>query len=383
MVILHGGRAGQLRGRGPGVSIEYAMFNQLLPHSHERECSEQQGANKSPFENRQMMKRLGNSDLHISPIGLGTWAIGGDVHFGWGPQDDAESIAAIHRAVESGINWVDTAPIYGFGHSEEIVGQALSAIDRARRPLVFTKCGLVWDEKGEVGHSLKTASVRNEVEASLKRLQVDVLDLCQIHWPSRPPGGPGPEIEEGWVALADLKREGKIRYIGVSNFDVAQLKRIQAIAPVTSLQPPYSMLMRQIEEEILPFCLEHDIGVIGYSPMQNGLLSGLWTRARIASLPETDWRKNFNPAFKEPRLTRNLAFVESLRGIAERLGRSPVEVAIAWTLRHPAITGTIVGARGPAQVDGFIGAIDYRLSEATIDEIAAALPPSVTLLDPS
>jgi aryl-alcohol dehydrogenase-like predicted oxidoreductase len=334
------------------------------------------------IEMKMNMKRLGNSDLHISPIGLGTWAIGGEVDFGWGPQDDAESIAAIHRAVERGINWIDTAPVYGLGHSERIVGQALSKLDRAKRPLVFTKCGLVWNEQRNIGHSLKAAAVRGDVEASLKRLQVEVLDLCQIHWPSPPPGRePAPEIEEGWSTLAELKREGKIRYIGVSNFSVAQLKRAQAVAPVTSLQPPYSMLMRQVEEEILPFCQEHDIGVIGYSPLQNGLLSGRWTRERIASLPESDWRKNHNPAFQEPHLTRNLEFVERLRTVADSHGRTPAEVAIAWTLRHPAVTGTIVGARNPAQVDGFIGAAKLRLGEADIKEIAEALPPSVSLLD--
>lgn len=330
------------------------------------------------------MKRLGNSDLRISPIGLGTWAIGGDVHFGWGPQDDADSIAAIQRAVERGINWVDTAPVYGLGHAERVVGRALKKLGGARRPYVFTKCGLVWNERGNVGHTLRRAAVRRDVEASLERLQVEVLDLCQIHWPSPPPGGgPDPEVEEGWSALDKLNSEGKIRHIGVSNFNVAQLKRAQAIAPVTSLQPPYSLLMRQVEDEVLPYCGEQNIGVIGYSPLQNGLLSGRWTRERIAGLPESDWRKSFNPAFKEPHLTPILKFVDRLREMAERLGRSPAEVAIAWTLRHPAVTGTIVGARNPAQVDGFIDAIDYRLSAADIDAIARALPPSVTLLDRS
>jgi len=330
------------------------------------------------------MKRLGTSDLHITPIGLGTWAIGGDAHFGWGPQDDADSIAAIHRAVERGINWVDTAPIYGFGHSEEVVGRALGELDDDARPLVFTKCGLVWNEKGAAGHTLRAAAVRSDVEASLRRLRLERLDLCQIHWPSPPPGGgPAPEIEEGWATLAELKNAGIIRHIGVSNFDVAQLKRIQAIAPVTSLQPPYSMLMRQVEEAILPYCREQNIAVLGYSPLQNGLLSGRWTRERIAALPDSDWRKSFNPAFKEPHLSAILAFVEKLREIAKRLGRSPAEVAIAWTLRQPAVTGTIVGARRAEQVDGFIGAMDLRLGEEEIDEIARALPPSITLLDPA
>ncbi len=328
-----------------------------------------------------ILKRLGPSDLQISSIGMGTWAIGGDNVFGWGQQDDAQSIAAIHQAVESGINWIDTAPAYGFGHAERIVGQALKVLDSARRPFVFTKCGIVWDENRKPGHSLKADSVRNDVEASLLRLQVDVLDLCQIHWPSFPPGSPDPDIEEGWTALADLVAQGKIRHIGVSNFNVAQLKRAQAIAPVTSLQPPYSMLMRQIEDEILPFCEQLDIGVIGYSPMQNGLLSGRMTRERVASLPASDWRVNFNPAFKEPHLSRNLELVESLRAIGERHGRSAGEVAIAWTLRQPAVTGAIVGARNPGQVDGFVSAMDFRLNEGEIDEIAGALPKSLDLFD--
>ena len=328
-----------------------------------------------------MLKPLGPTDLRISSIGLGTWAIGGENVFGWGPQDDAESIAAIHQAVECGINWIDTAPAYGFGHSERIVGQALKEVDSARRPFVFTKCSIVWDEDRNVTHSLKADSIRNEVEASLQRLQVDVLDLCQIHWPTFPPGGSDSDIEEGWIALADLVAQGKIRHIGVSNFDVVQLKRAQAIAPVTSLQPPYSMLMRQVEDEILPFCEQHGIGVIGYSPMHNGLLSGRMTRERIASLPASDWRVNFNPAFKEPHLSRNLELVESLRGIGERHGRSAGEVAIAWTLRHPAVTGAIVGARNAGQVDGFVGAMDFRLSEGEIDDIAGALPESFNLFD--
>jgi len=327
------------------------------------------------------LKPLGPSDLQISSIGMGTWAIGGDNLLGWGPQDDAQSIAAIHQAVECGINWIDTAPAYGFGHAERIVGRALKEVDSARRPFVFTKCGIVWDENRNKAYVLKADSVRNEVEASLLRLQVDVLDLCQIHWPSFPPGSPDPAIEEGWTALADLVAQGKIRHIGVSNFNVAQLKRVQAIAPVTSLQPPYSMLMRQIEDEILPFCEQHDIGVIGYSPMHNGLLSGRMTRERVASLPASDWRVNLNPAFKEPHLSRNLKLVESLRAIGERHGRSPGEVAIAWTLRHPAVTGAIVGARNPGQVDGFVSAMDFRLNEGEIDEIAGALPKSLDMFD--
>ncbi len=328
-----------------------------------------------------MLKQLGNSDLQISSIGLGTWAIGGEGAFGWGPQDDADSIAAIHRSAELGINWVDTAPIYGFGRSERVVGRALKEIDPAQRPLVFTKCSLVWDDDRNSSHTLKADSVRDEVEASLQRLQVDVLDLCQIHWPSFPPGGPEAEIEEGWGTLSDLVAQGKIRHIGVSNFNVAQLQRVEAIAPVTSLQPPYSMLMRQIEDEILPFCEQHGIGVLGYSPMHNGLLSGRMTRERIEGLPDTDWRANFNPAFQEPHLSRNLEFVEVLRGIGERHGRSAGEVAIAWTLRLSAVTGAIVGARNAGQVDGFVGAMDFRLSYDEIEEIAGILPESFDLFD--
>lgn len=328
-----------------------------------------------------MVKPLGSSDLHISSIGMGTWAIGGDGVFGWGPQNDAESIAAIQQSVECGINWIDTAPAYGFGHAEQIVAQALKDLDSSHRPYVFTKCGIVWDEDNNVGHRLTADSVRNEVEASLRRLQVDVLDLCQIHWPSFPPGSADPDLVEGWTTLAELMTQGKIRHIGVSNFTVTQLKRVQAIAPVTSLQPPYSMLMRQIEDEILPFCLQHNIGVIGYSPMHNGLLSGRMTRERIAALPATDWRVSANPAFKEPHLSHNLEIVESLRGIGERHGRSAGEVAIAWTLRHPAVTGAIVGARNPGQVDGFVGAMDFRLSETEIEEIAGVLPEPLQMFD--
>ncbi len=327
------------------------------------------------------MKTLGSSDLNITSVGLGAWAIGGDFAFGWGPQDDAESIAAIRRSVECGINWIDTAPIYGLGHSESIVAQALKDLGGAERPLVFTKCSLVWDDEKNITHTLKADSIRNEVEASLRRLHTDVLDLCQIHWASFPPGGPDPDIEEAWTALAELKEQGKIRHIAVSNFDVAQLERAHEIARITSLQPPYSMLMRQIEDDILPFCLEHNIGVIVYSPMHNGLLSGRMTRERIAALPETDWRVNFNPAFREPHLTRNLEFVEFLREIGDRHGRSVAEVAIAWTLRHPAVTAAIVGARSAEQVDGFVGAMEFRLSESEIAEIEARLPESIPLME--
>jgi aryl-alcohol dehydrogenase-like predicted oxidoreductase len=327
------------------------------------------------------MKKLGNSDLEISSVGLGTWAIGGDGGgFTWGPQDEAESIAAIRRSVERGINWLDTAPVYGLGHSEVVVAKALAEIPAADRPLVFTKCGLAWDDAGNISHNIKAGSIRSEVEDSLRRLQVEVIDLYQIHWPSFPPGAPALDIEEAWSTLAELKNEGKVRAIGVSNFDVEQMKLAQAIAAIASLQPPYSALMRQIEDEILPHCLENNIGVIAYSPMHNGMLTGTMTRERIENLPESDWRKQVNPSFKEPLLTTSLEFVEVLRGVADEHQRTVSEVAIAWILRHPAITGAIVGARNAAQVDGFVGALDFRLNAEDLAVIERALPDSMTII---
>ena len=327
------------------------------------------------------MAQLGNSDLEISSVGLGTWAIGGDGVFGWGPQDDADSIAAIRRAVDSGINWLDTAPIYGMGHSEKVVAQALEEIGSAQRPLVFTKCSLLWDEEKNVVHSLKADTIRREVEDSLRRLRVDVIDLYQIHWPVFPPGAPDPDLEEGWTTLAELKEQGKVRAIGVSNFDATQMERVRPIAPISSLQPPYSMLMRQIEDEILPYCEEHNIGTIVYSPMHNGMLSGSMTRERVDALPESDWRMQVNPAFREPHLSRSLEVAELLKDIGRRHGRSAGEVAIAWTLRNPAVTGAIVGARNAGQVDGFAGALGFRLNESDIAEIDAILPESISLIE--
>jgi len=307
--------------------------------------------------------------------------MGGDGVFGWGPQDDAESVAAVHRSIERGINWIDTAPIYGMGHSEKVLARALKEMGGAQRPLVFSKCSIVWDEEKNVGHSLKADSIRKEVEDSLQRLDVDVLDLCQIHRPSWPVGAPAPDLEEGWTALADLKAKGKIRYIGVSNFDTTQMQRVRGIAPITSLQPPYSMLMRQIEDEILPFCEENNIGVLPYSTMQNGLLTGRWTRERVAALPPTDWRVQMDsPAFQDPLFSRILGIVETLREIGDAHGRSPAEVAVAWVLRHPAVTGAIVGARSASQVDGFVDAMDFRLTEDEIDRIGGELPDSITLI---
>jgi aryl-alcohol dehydrogenase-like predicted oxidoreductase len=333
------------------------------------------------MEDTMELKTLGNSEIQITPVGLGAWAIGGDGVFGWGPQDDAESIAAIHRSVEHGINWIDTAPIYGMGHSERVVAQALKEMPVEDRPFVFTKCSIVWDDEKNVEHSLKADSVRKEVDESLRRLDVDVLDLCQVHRPSWPVGAPAPDLEEGWEALAQLKDQGKIRYVGVSNFDVPQMERVQGISPITSLQPPYSMLMRQIEDEILPFCKANNIGVLPYSTMQNGLLTGRWTRERVEALPPTDWRVQMkSPPFQEPLFSKILELVEILKEIGSAHGRSPAEVAVAWVLRHSAITGAIVGARSPEQVDGFVGAMDFRLSDEEFSRIGAELPESVTLI---
>lgn len=320
-------------------------------------------------------RQLGRTDLRITPIGFGAWAIGGEWRFGWGPQDDAESIGAIRQAVGRGMNWVDTAPAYGLGHSEEVVARALADIPKSERPYVFTKCTLVWGEDRVVRHDLSAASIRREVEDSLRRLQVEAIDLYQMHWPrwaAQTEPSPG-SVAEAWQTLADLKQQGKLRHIGVSNFTVEDLDTAERIAPVGSLQPPYSMLRRAIEAEVLPYCEDHDIGVIVYSPMQSGLLTGAMTRDRIGRLAESDWRRN-NKEFQEPQLSRNLALVEVLRAIGARHGRTPGEVAIAWTLRHPAVTGAIIGGRSASQVDGVIGAMDFRLSEPELAEIERALP---------
>ena len=307
-------------------------------------------------------RQLGNSDMHITPLGLGTWAIGGgNWEMAWGSQDDDASIATIHRALDLGINWIDTAAVYGLGHSEEVVGQALKG--RTDRPYVFTKCSLVWNEQREVTSSLKEQSLRREVENSLKRLQTDTIDLYQIHWPN-----PEPEIEEGWSTLAKLQSEGKVRYIGVSNFNVEQMHRAQKIAPITSLQPPYSLVKPDVENEILPYCKEQNIGVIVYSPMMSGLLTGKMSQERIANLPEDDWRKR-DKDFQEPRLSRNLKLANLLQEIAFPYNRSTGEVAVAWTLGNPAVTGAIVGGRSPQQVDDIVGAAEFRLSDSELDQI--------------
>jgi aryl-alcohol dehydrogenase-like predicted oxidoreductase len=309
--------------------------------------------------------KLGNSDLHITPAGFGAWAIGGGGwEYAWGPQDDRESIAAIHKALELGVNWIDTAAVYGLGHSEGIVARALKDW-RGHRPYVFTKCVLRWDATGKITLNHSAASIRKECEDSLKRLQVSTIDLYQMHWP---PSDNGPGLEEAWKTMAALQKEGKVRWIGVSNYDAAQLKRAEKIAPVTSLQPPYSILRRQIEEQTLPYCQQRGIGVIVYSPMFSGMLTGGMTRERAANLPADDFRSR-NPEFKEPKLSKNLELVEKLKEIGARHGRSSGEVAIAWTLRNPVVTGAIVGARSAKQAEGVLRGGDFRLSAEEIAEI--------------
>jgi aryl-alcohol dehydrogenase-like predicted oxidoreductase len=288
---------------------------------------------------------------------------GADWQFGWGHQDDADSIAAIHRALELGINWIDTAAVYGLGHSEEVVARALGQWP-GPRPYIFTKCARIWNEKREIGTSLKAASIRRECENSLRRLRIDTIDLYQVHWPAADPS----ETDEGWTELASLQKQGKARWIGVSNFSLGQLCRAQALAPITSLQPPYSLIRRDIEAEILPYCQQTDIGIIVYSPMASGLLTGAMTRERVAALPPEDWRTR-SPEFKEPKLSQNLAVADRLRSVSKRHGCSPGEAAIAWTLRHPAVTGAIVGARNARQVDGVIRAADLRLTPVDVSQV--------------
>jgi aryl-alcohol dehydrogenase-like predicted oxidoreductase len=314
-------------------------------------------------------RQLGKSDLKITPVGYGAWAIGGGGwQFAWGAQDDNESIAAIHRALELGVNWIDTAAVYGLGHSEEVVARALKTWSGAK-PYIFTKCGLRWDAQGNVQKILRADSICREVEDSLRRLAVDTIDLYQIHWPPDPDS---PELEEGWSILAALQRQGKVRWIGVSNFNVKQMRRAQSIAPITSLQPPYSLINRGVEEDILPYCLREGIGVIVYSPMASGLLTGAMTPERAAKLPKDDWRSS-DPEFREPKLSHNLALVEHLRGIGKRHGRPPGQVAIAWTLRNPAVTGAIVGARNARQVDGVMRAGELQLTDKEVREIEDSL----------
>ncbi|MDQ3803052.1 MAG: aldo/keto reductase [Acidobacteriota bacterium] len=309
-------------------------------------------------------RKLGNSDLQVTPIGFGAWAIGGSGYaYGWGAQKDKDSVGAIRRALELGINWIDTAPVYGLGHSEEVVARALAEWS-GPRPYVFTKCGLRWDRRGNISRVLAAESIRRECEESLRRLRTEAIDLYQMHWPA----GNCADVDEGWGAMARLREEGKVRWIGVSNFDAWQLKRAQRIAPVTSLQPPYSLLKREVEAGTLPYCRQEGIGVIVYSPMASGLLTGAMTRERVARLPRDDWRRN-DVEFSEPKLSRHLELVERLRKVGARHGRMPGEVAIAWALRHPAVTGAIVGARSAKQIEGIAGAADFRLTDKEVREI--------------
>jgi len=309
-------------------------------------------------------KKLGNSDLHLSPIGFGAWAIGGgDWAFGWGPQDDNDSIAAIHKALDLGVNWIDTAAVYGLGHSEEMVARAVKSA--SSKPYLFTKCARVWNENREIGKSLK--QIRREAEDSLRRLQVEAIDLYQIHWPE-----PDEEIEEGWAVMADLQREGKVRWIGVSNFSASQMERAAKIAPITSNQPPYSMLNRAAEAEILPFCQKNNIGVINYAPMHSGLLTGAMSKERVAAFPQDDFRRNAKN-YQEPLLSRNLAVADFLKSIGVRHNVAAGVIAIAWTLHNPAITAAIVGGRNANQVEGTFAAANFRLTESEYAEINAFL----------
>lgn len=311
-------------------------------------------------------RKLGHTDLQLSTIGLGTWAIGGgEWQYGWGPQDDAESIATIHRALDLGVNWIDTAAVYGFGHSEEVVGKAIKGMEE--RPLIATKCSRIWDKEGNITGCLKEESIRSEVEASLKRLHIDVIDLYQIHWPI-----PDEDVEKAWDTMANLAGEGKIRYAGVSNFNLEQLRRIQSIHPVASLQPPYNMIIRGIEDEMLGYCSSQNIGLIAYSPMYKGLLTGKFTREWVKNLPSNDHRRD-DSHFQEPELSVNLRLVEQLRSIAKKKGRTLAQVAIAWVLRHPEVTAAIVGARHPHQIEETVSAGEWRLSREDTSTISRLL----------
>lgn len=307
-----------------------------------------------------LMKMLGHSDLHITPIGFGSWAAGGSWQYGWGQQDDAASVGAIHQALELGVNWIDTAPAYGLGHSEEIVAKALADWS-GEKPYIFTKCGIVWDKDRKVDYSLKAESVRRECEASLSRLKVDAIDLYQAHWPMDDIN----ESLEGWAEMAKLKKEGKVRWIGVSNFSVEELRQAGEIAPVTSLQPPLSLVKPAAVDELLPYCRENSVGVIVYSPMASGLLTGKMSRERIESLPQDDWRKK-DPEFKDAKLEKNLELAERVKQIAEKHKATPGAVAIAWTLANEGVTAAIVGARNASQVQETIGGAELKLTSEDI-----------------
>jgi aryl-alcohol dehydrogenase-like predicted oxidoreductase len=317
-------------------------------------------------------RTLGSSGLQITPVGFGAWAAGGGGwSFGWGPQDDDDSLAAMRRAVEHGVNWIDTAPVYGLGHSEEIVGRLLSSLPSGERPLVFTKCGLIWDESDRMLQSkrvLQPDSIRRECEASLRRLGVERIDLYQFHWPDQT----GTPVEDSWAAMARLVDEGKVRAIGVSNFDVALLERCEKVRHVDSLQPPFSLIRREVAQAEIPWAAGHRTGVICYSPMQSGILTDGFDAGRVARLAEDDWRRR-SPEFQPPRLERNIALRDALRPVAARHGVSVSAIAVAWTLAWPGVTGAIVGARSAEQVDGWIAAARVSLTPADLDEIAAAV----------
>lgn len=318
-------------------------------------------------------RKLGWTDLELSVVGLGTFPMGGSGwSYSWGPQDDRESIATILHALEKGVNWIDTAPTYGLGHSEEVVGTAIREL--RTKPIISTKCGLVWDEKGQISGRLTKESIRSEVEASLRRMRLDVIDLMQIHWPD-----PDRYIEEAWYTISELAKEGKIRYAGVSNFSVRQLKRIQPIYPVASLQPLYNMLERYVEAELLDYCKQNDIGVIVYSPLAQGILTGKFSKERLQSLPDEDFRHR-QPHFQEPELSLNLEMVEGLSSIATKSRYTVAQLAIAWILRRPEVTSAIVGARSPSQIDETAAAREWSLSRDDVLEIDKLLNERVVKL---
>ena len=310
-------------------------------------------------------RQLGNTDMNLTTVGLGTWAMGGPWQYGWGPQDDDEASAAILKALDIGINWIDTAPAYGLGHSEELVGKALKQV--RQKPFIATKCGILWNEKKEKVTCLKRESIRRECHASLKRLGVDVIDLYQVHWPD-----PDEDIEEAWEEMAKLADEGKVRFIGVSNYNVEQIKRIQKIHPVASLQPPYSMIHREVEDELLAYCAENNMGVLAYSPMQRGLLTGKFSQERLAALAIDDHRRR-SPDFHDPQFTATLQLVDKLKEIAKRYGKTCAQLAISWVLRRPEITAAIAGARRPDQITETAPASDWDLSQQDINEIEQLL----------
>ena len=318
-------------------------------------------------------RKLGCTDLELTTVGLGTWAMGGPWQFGWGPQDDDEAIAAILTALEAGINWIDTAPGYGLGHSEELIAQALEQV--SEKPVVVTKCGILWNEKKEKVNCLKRQSIRDECHASLKRLGIETIDLYQMHWPD-----PDEDMEEAWEEMTRLHEQGKARYLGASNFTVDQIKRAQKIHPVASLQPPYSMLHREVEDELLGYCAENDIGVVAYSPMQRGLLTGKFSAERLASLAPDDHRKRHRD-FQEPQFSATMMLVEELKKIAERNGRTCAQLAISWVLRRPEVAAAIAGARRPEQITETAPASDWNLSENDIEEIEQLLAGRQTQID--